>query len=263
MKFHEKLQKLRREAGLSQEMLAEKLDVSRQAVSKWESGQTYPEMDKLIALCELFQISLDHLVRDGELEDGAETPGMGMGAHPLIYAQPSYEYKSSRTLWGLPLVHVNIGRGRRAKGVVAVGIVASGIVSLGVLSAGVVSLGVLSVGLLGLGALSLGALLATGAIAVGTVSVGGIAIGVFALGGLAIGMFATGGLAVASHIAVGDHAYGQVAVGRVAEGARVFLDHSLNRNFSEISAAEVRAAIHEEFPRLPGWIARTMTALFR
>ena len=48
MDFGMKLQSLRKEKGLSQEALAEKLHVSRQAVSKWESGAGYPEMDKLI-----------------------------------------------------------------------------------------------------------------------------------------------------------------------------------------------------------------------
>ena len=48
MKFDEKLQKLRKASGMSQEVLADKLGVSRQAVSKWESGSSYPEMDKLI-----------------------------------------------------------------------------------------------------------------------------------------------------------------------------------------------------------------------
>lgn len=64
MKFSEKLQKLRKENKLSQEQLADMLDVSRQAVSKWESGQTYPEMDKLLALCKIFKCSLDDLTND-------------------------------------------------------------------------------------------------------------------------------------------------------------------------------------------------------
>jgi len=64
LKFSEKLIKLRKENKLSQEQLASKLDVSRQAVSKWESGQTYPEMDKLLALCKLFKCSLDDLTND-------------------------------------------------------------------------------------------------------------------------------------------------------------------------------------------------------
>ncbi len=64
MKFSEKLQKLRKENKMSQEQLADQLEVSRQAVSKWESGQTYPEMDKLISLCKLFKCSLDDLTND-------------------------------------------------------------------------------------------------------------------------------------------------------------------------------------------------------
>lgn len=64
MKFSEKLQKLRKENKLSQEQLADQLEVTRQAVSKWESGLTYPEMDKLLAICKLFQCSLDELTND-------------------------------------------------------------------------------------------------------------------------------------------------------------------------------------------------------
>ena len=64
MKFNEKLQKLRKDAQLSQEELAEKLEVSRQAVSKWESGTTYPEMDKLISLTKIFNCTLDDLTND-------------------------------------------------------------------------------------------------------------------------------------------------------------------------------------------------------
>ena len=54
MYFNEKLQKLRKEHKLSQEQLADMLDVTRQSVSKWESGTTYPEMDKLITMCKIF-----------------------------------------------------------------------------------------------------------------------------------------------------------------------------------------------------------------
>lgn len=64
MKFSEKLQKLRKEKNYSQEQLADMLDVSRQSVSKWESGQTYPEMDKLISLCKIFGCTMDDLVND-------------------------------------------------------------------------------------------------------------------------------------------------------------------------------------------------------
>lgn len=64
MKFSEKLQKLRKENKMSQEQLADQLEVSRQSVSKWESGQTYPEMDKLISICKIFKCSLDDLTND-------------------------------------------------------------------------------------------------------------------------------------------------------------------------------------------------------
>lgn len=64
MNFSEKLVKLRKENKMSQEDLAASLDVSRQSVSKWESGQTYPEMDKLLAICKIFNVSLDSLTND-------------------------------------------------------------------------------------------------------------------------------------------------------------------------------------------------------
>jgi len=68
--FSEKLFELRKVKGLSQEELAEKVDVSRQTVSKWEMGQSTPEMEKLIALSELFDISIDELV--GKEKDSNE-----------------------------------------------------------------------------------------------------------------------------------------------------------------------------------------------
>ena len=64
MKFCEKLQKLRKDIGYSQEQLADLLEVSRQSVSKWESGTTYPEMDKLLSLCKIFNVTLDDLTND-------------------------------------------------------------------------------------------------------------------------------------------------------------------------------------------------------
>lgn len=63
MGFGENLQILRKTKNMSQEQLAEKLDVSRQAVSKWESGSGYPETEKLISICELFECSMDEIVK--------------------------------------------------------------------------------------------------------------------------------------------------------------------------------------------------------
>lgn len=66
MSFHENLRTIRKERSLSQEELAEMLNVSRQAVSKWEQGAVYPETEKLILLSEKLDVSLDYLLRDKE-----------------------------------------------------------------------------------------------------------------------------------------------------------------------------------------------------
>ena len=61
MKFSEKLMNLRKQKGMSQEELADKLNVTRQTISKWELDQTVPDMNKLIEISKLFEISLDEL----------------------------------------------------------------------------------------------------------------------------------------------------------------------------------------------------------
>lgn len=66
MKFYEKLHTIRKKKGLSQEKLAENIGVSRQAVAKWENGQSYPDIEKLIDLSNLFKVSIDHLIKEEE-----------------------------------------------------------------------------------------------------------------------------------------------------------------------------------------------------
>ena len=66
MIFSEKLQLIRKSQGMTQEDLAEKLDVSRQAVAKWESGQVYPDISNFIQISNLFNVTVDYLVRDQE-----------------------------------------------------------------------------------------------------------------------------------------------------------------------------------------------------
>ena len=68
MTLGEKILKLRSTAKMSQGDLAEKLNVSRQSISKWETNQSVPELDKLIQLSDLFQISMDELVRSDDLD---------------------------------------------------------------------------------------------------------------------------------------------------------------------------------------------------
>lgn len=66
MSFSDKIRLLRSQNQLSQEDLAVKMEVSRQTISKWESGVTYPEIDKLIAISELFDVSTDYLLKEPE-----------------------------------------------------------------------------------------------------------------------------------------------------------------------------------------------------
>lgn len=66
MNFNDKLQKLRKDKGLSQEALAELVNVSRQAVAKWELGGTYPDIDNLITLSEIFKVSIDKLLKPSD-----------------------------------------------------------------------------------------------------------------------------------------------------------------------------------------------------
>ncbi|WP_342757329.1 helix-turn-helix transcriptional regulator [Kineothrix sedimenti] len=68
MDFSEKLLTLRKSKDLTQEQLAERLNVSRQSVSKWESGQTVPELEKIIALSEIFDVTTDCLLKPSAID---------------------------------------------------------------------------------------------------------------------------------------------------------------------------------------------------
>lgn len=69
MNFSEKLLTLRKANNLTQEQLAKKLDVSRQSVSKWESGQATPELEKIVAISAIFDVTTDYLLKSSEIDD--------------------------------------------------------------------------------------------------------------------------------------------------------------------------------------------------
>ena len=73
MELHEKLQQLRKQKGLTQEELAQKLFVSRTAISKWESGRGYPSIDSLKEISKFFSVSIDILLSSDEMLELAET----------------------------------------------------------------------------------------------------------------------------------------------------------------------------------------------
>lgn len=74
MTFEKKLAHLRKREGLSQAEVSEKLDVSRQAVSRWESGDAKPSTENLQVLCKLYHVPLDYLFNEGEDELPAPAP---------------------------------------------------------------------------------------------------------------------------------------------------------------------------------------------
>ncbi|MBQ8331914.1 MAG: helix-turn-helix transcriptional regulator [Clostridia bacterium] len=87
MEFNEKLQELRKQKGLTQEELAEKLYVSRTAISKWESGRGYPNIESLKAIAKFFSVTVDELLSSGEVLTIAEEDNKRKEKHfyDLIY----------------------------------------------------------------------------------------------------------------------------------------------------------------------------------
>lgn len=179
MTFQERLITLRKQQGLSQEQLGYELGVTRQTVSKWELGVTTPEMDKLIQLNDFFHISIDELVGHTSPEPASKAPetDYAQTAREIHYVPYHwhYEYKSRLSIFGLPLVHINIGRwfpGQkfcRARGVLAIG-----------------------------------------GFAFGLFAVGGCAIGIYSIGGLAVAQKIAAGGAAYAPIAIGDAASGEI-----------------------------------------------------
>lgn len=237
MTLGDKLSKLRKENNYTQEQLANVLNVSRQAISKWESDTAYPETDKLIRISELFNCSLDYLLKgktetDGKVQNLVTDPA---------YKKCSYEKKSEKMLLGLPLFHIGknakgfIAVGLNAKGVIAVGAKASGFMSFGFLSLGVISLGLLSLGLLAGGLFALG-ILSWGCFAVGVMTFGAISLGIISVGAIAVGNFSVGALAIGRYFAMGDRARAMIALGKTKASGSIF------QKIGEFTANDISAA---------------------
>ena len=238
MDFNEQLICRRKQKGLSQEQLGDLIGVTRQTVSKWELGETTPEMDKLIQLSKLFEVSIDELV--GNTDSECDSNSFCMANNKPFH----YEYKSKKTFHGIPLVHINYGMGNfKAKGIIAIGNASIGVFSLGLASIGIVSVGLLGCGLITIGTLAVGLLLSFGAISVGTIAFGGIAVGVLAVGGLAVGEYALGGCAIADKIAKGGYAQATIAIGDEMSGDIMFDIHQKGLG------PEIRQAIISRFPK--------------
>ena len=104
MEFHEKLYALRKSANLTQADLAEHLNVSRQAVSRWEMGTAKPEVDTLVQISNLFGVSLDELLKNQEPSPSpAEAPGPNPGWNRAQTPTPRF-WDFVPKLWWVPAV---------------------------------------------------------------------------------------------------------------------------------------------------------------
>ena len=234
MEFSQKLADLRRREGFSQEQLADRLGVTRQSVSKWEGGAAMPDIGKLISLSELFDVSVDYLVKD-YLEEPAREPEMDQTQARRLeekvddltrYVRGTvYAYDSKARVLGIPLVSVRIGFSRHqrlsredvARGIIAIGNAAVGVVAIGLISVGLVSMGLLAAGMLALGAVAFGA----------------AAFGIAAMGIVALG----------------------VSAGQEASGTHILLWGS------GLTASEVEAFLRTHCPELWGPLLRILTVL--
>lgn len=256
MTFAEKLTELRKQKGWSQEELGFKLGVTRQTVSKWELGSTTPEMEKLAAMSELFNITTDELIKGAAPEPPSFTENKT--AAPETRRGIRFEYKSEKTWHGLPIVHINL-KGK-AKGVVAIGLAAKGIVAIGLASMGVVSLGLAALGVLAIGWLFGLGVISISSVAAGIFALGGISAGLFSLGGISAGWLSVGGLSAGKY-AIGGYVTGDIAVGGTAKGIIAVgdrIDGELTFQIP-VSGAELRAAILSRLPNTPKFIADLLT----
>lgn len=92
MNLPEKLSFLRKEKGLSQENLADEMNVSRQAVSKWESGNVMPSLDNLIYLSRLYDVTIDSLIDDSQDLPSESAPPEPVPAEPVPPESPRMEH---------------------------------------------------------------------------------------------------------------------------------------------------------------------------
>lgn len=259
MTLGDKISKLRKDNNYTQEQLAGILGVSRQSVSKWESNLAYPETDKLIRMSEMFQCSLDYLLKDDEEMTSDQQNDLRLS----FFRKRLQEKKSEKTVMGMPLWHFArnakgfVAVGLNARGVIAIGLKAQGIVALGMLSIGVFSFGMLSIGLLAIGVYAMG-VLSAGCFALGILTAGAISLGVISIGAIAIGEFSVGALAIGKYFALGDNARAMVAIGDTEAVGSVFQKIG---EFSAQDIADVKQSLDTVVPTYFAW-AKELIKLF-
>lgn len=218
MTIGERLTRERKKLGLTQEELGSKLDISRQAISKWESDLSLPDTANLIKLSTLFSCSVDYILLGKEESKETEAQPDDKPLFPLN--KKIKEKHSEKTLMGLPLWSIGVkskgffSLGFKSEGVFSLGFASKGVFSLGCFSFGGVSIGMASLGALSLGSFSLG-IFSLGAISVALVaSLGAISIAPLSLGSLSIGEVSVGAFSRGRWFSYGDNAKALVAIGK-------------------------------------------------
>lgn len=238
MKLSTNIINLRKCYNLSEEDLAKKLSVNKENIINWENDKSEPSIKELKLLSEEFNISIDELVDNNKyVSEDRKVFHVG------------YEYKSKKTIKGRPFIHINIGRGKKArgfiaigndaKGVVAIGGKAKGIFSLGGLSLGLISIGGISLGLFSIAGISLALLMSIGGISIAPFAIGGIAIGILTLGGVSIGYYSVGGYSIGKYVSIGGYANGHIAVGKHVNGTIILV---------KPTSSELRNVILDNYP---------------
>lgn len=209
--------------------------------------------------------SLDYLLKENikNKADKTETANMQRTAVvPVVFSLSkmlNYEYKSKRTVCGIPLIHINIGIGKTAKGIVAIGFKSVGVISIGLLSLGLLSIGLLALGFLGLGIMGIGffgfGAFALGLLSGGAISFGIMSFGVLSCGAVSIGQFAVGALAKGHYFAFGDTAAAMVALGATkAHGTLYSYFTGIQNSFSGYDANAVISILENNVPSALKWL---------
>ncbi len=262
----EKLYQARKQKGFSQEDLASLCNVSRQTVSKWETGQSVPDANSLVALSRALDLSIDYL-----LDNERGSPQLHSDYQELLKAEEAYhtfEYRSKKELFNIPLVHIHFTRrmmspygmirrtsAKTAKGIIAIGDRAIGLIAIGYLAIGIFSLGIVGFALLGLSVIQFG-FYSFGILSIGFLAVGIIALGIYALGIVAIGL----------KVAIGIATIGEIAIGVSARGSKFVMslkDQNI-KTLCELSKSQYQSVVDiKDKVYLPALLRQVLTIILR
>ena len=157
---------------------------------------------------------------------------------------------SKKKIGNIPLVHINVGFGKVAKGIIAIGYRSIGLISIGLISIGILSIGVLALGIIALGVMALG-LLSGGSLSIGLISFGAISIGLLSVGAISVGEFSIGALSIGKYFAYGDNSQAMVALGATsAKGSEYYYCSGVQNDISGYDHDLVKSILNEKVPSI-------------